>query len=109
MYRDDALEVDPARCSDTAAINNQALLAQFTNDLLDRVFESRSLFPRSLAAVFSCVREMVEATFPHLRTRILGSFFFLRFLCPMALTPKKYGITDHEPSAGGRRTLILEN
>jgi len=107
MYRDDALEVDPARCSDTAAINNQALLAQFTNDLLDRVFESRSLFPRSLAAVFSCVREMVEATFPHLRTRILGSFFFLRFLCPMALTPKKYGITDHEPSAGGRRTLIL--
>lgn len=46
MYRREAIEIDPCRCSDEAAENNTTVLHELVNEMLDRIFVSQPEFPQ---------------------------------------------------------------
>lgn len=46
MYRKEAIEVDPCRCSDEAASENTIILHEFVNEMLERIFASQPEFPQ---------------------------------------------------------------
>ena len=46
MYRTEALEVDPCRCTEEEAAENTKLLHNIINEILDRVFSSKSVLPK---------------------------------------------------------------
>ena len=107
MYRKDAVEVDPNRCSDESVAKNTKILHQLTEELIDKILSSHEEIPRSLGILFAMIQDIVQQKYPHVLSTMSGGFFFLRFLSPVALSPYANGLLDTEISASCRRTMIL--
>lgn len=91
------LEVDANRDPDANVEENVqivlALTQQIFRNILDNFFP---YLPRSLLEIFSAMDTMTcSVTSQDVSYQILGSFLFLRFICPAIVNPLKYGVVEN--------------
>jgi len=60
-----------------------------------------------LRHMFRYTKKEVMKKFPEHHLRVVGGFYFLRFLCPALVSPEGFGIISSSPSSKSRRSLIL--
>eukprot|EP01103_Thecamoeba_quadrilineata_P011833 TRINITY_DN2922_c0_g1_i2.p1 TRINITY_DN2922_c0_g1~~TRINITY_DN2922_c0_g1_i2.p1 ORF type:complete len:664 (-),score=87.38 TRINITY_DN2922_c0_g1_i2:217-2208(-) len=104
-----SLEVDPCRLkSDNSAEiqNNRAELCKACQKIFDIILNSSFHIPLRVKQVFRELNSKTEKTFPTSFNRIIGAFFFLRFICPAIVNPEQFGILN-ECSLDSRRKLTL--
>jgi len=58
-------------------------------------------------SVFQNLQRQVLLKYPEMEMKIIGGFFFLRFLCPVLISPEGSNIFTRKISAESRRTLVL--
>eukprot|EP01104_Vermistella_antarctica_P004416 TRINITY_DN14870_c0_g1_i1.p1 TRINITY_DN14870_c0_g1~~TRINITY_DN14870_c0_g1_i1.p1 ORF type:complete len:704 (+),score=152.05 TRINITY_DN14870_c0_g1_i1:287-2398(+) len=101
-------EVDPDRSGENVDVRrNLRRLEHLTHDLLQRIVKSTPNCPPQIRTVFYFLRKEVSRLFPDHFLRALGSFLFLRFICPAIVSPTAFGITDKQPTSEARRALVL--
>ncbi|KNC45926.1 uncharacterized protein AMSG_00039 [Thecamonas trahens ATCC 50062] len=111
------LELDPAKL-DSAAIGNAAspdvVLAAHAQAVIDyghavftRLAAAVSAMPPLMRAVATIVHTAVEAKFEGAGNFAIGSFLFLRFICPALASPARYGLIGLAPSQRARRNLVV--
>lgn len=89
------------------AQQNLEQLKKVTQLVLDTITTSVNTFPLQLKQLCYCITQATKSRFPHLFRQTLGSFIFLRYLCPALITPQSYGLVDTTPSEQGLRNLTL--
>merc|ERR1711916_328407 len=59
--------------------------------------------------ILTFIQQNLAANFPGIENQKLGSFFFLRLVCPMITSPEEWGMTveGQTPSPAARRIFIL--
>jgi GTPase-activator protein for Ras-like GTPase/Domain found in Dishevelled, Egl-10, and Pleckstrin (DEP) len=96
---------------------NQETLISLVTQFLSLLKESREAFPlvfenilqklyRTLTAVGQHQSELGLA-YNEEAIRLFGAFLLLRFLCPVLVTPERFGLYKGEPPREVRRSLIL--
>jgi len=108
LSQDIELEVDPQRVHTSACIEKGcSVLMKLAHSLVDAIFSTPNSLPTALRDLFAYLQVEVMKRFPEMKDRVVGGFFFLRFVCPALLSPEQWGIVDDPPTPGLRRTLIL--
>ncbi|ELR22855.1 GTPaseactivator protein for Ras-like GTPase [Acanthamoeba castellanii str. Neff] len=104
LPKDIQLEVDPNRATaDAGAISHGCTaLAHLAGALLNALFSAPGHVPEGFRDLFASVRAEVLQRFPEMEDKVVGGFFFLRFICPALVAPEQWGLV-----AGMRRALIL--
>mmetsp|Transcript_7317 Transcript_7317/g.22471 ORF Transcript_7317/g.22471 Transcript_7317/m.22471 type:complete len:1596 (+) Transcript_7317:2925-7712(+) len=103
-----SLEVDPKRARKGVDVksNLKKLLGE-AQCIISKIFNSIDSCPISVRRVLAHAQHVVKQHFPDLRRLVVGSFMFLRFLCPALVSPTRYGILLDEPTEHGMRALQL--
>jgi Rap/ran-GAP/GTPase-activator protein for Ras-like GTPase len=103
-----SLEVDPKRARKGIDVkgNLKKLLGE-AQGMVSKIFNSIDTCPISVRRVLAHAQHVVKQHFPDLRRLVVGSFMFLRFLCPALVSPTRYGILLDEPTDQGMRALQL--
>lgn len=109
LPKDIQLEVDPNRATaDAGAISHGCTaLAHLAGALLNALFSAPGHVPEGFRDLFASVRAEVLQRFPEMEDKVVGGFFFLRFICPALVAPEQWGLVAGPPSQGMRRALIL--
>ena len=76
-------------------------------EAIERIHENRSFFTRKVRDILHLVYRKSEETHAGSGISMVGSFLFLRFICPALLSPKAYDIIDYDISADVLRGLVL--
>lgn len=104
-------ELNPSRLDSlSAACANAEHLLQLLDQLVERIFSTLHLWPSSVRYVCACVQRAVQLKWPDnplIRTQAVGSFIFLRLICPAILNPRQFNLITEIPSEVGARSLIL--
>eukprot|EP00026_Physarum_polycephalum_P009421 Phypoly_transcript_09544.p1 GENE.Phypoly_transcript_09544~~Phypoly_transcript_09544.p1 ORF type:complete len:375 (+),score=53.97 Phypoly_transcript_09544:237-1361(+) len=105
---DVSIEVDPLKAEKGENVEtNSEMLLGLSRGLSDHIFRSVNLISTPMRQLFCMAQEEVVKVFPEHKHRVVGGFYFLRFLCPALVTPEHFGLIDHTPSPKSRRSLIL--
>jgi len=86
---------------------NMNRLMTTCKEFLDIIVNSRDRIPKQFRVIFNYARKAVGVRFPEMMHKMVGAFFFLRFLCPAIVTPDRYGLAPAAPPANARRGLVL--
>jgi len=78
-----------------------------TTVFLDRIFDNERTLPISITAILSIIRQEIINKFGDTAEDVLPAFFFLRFICPVIVSPERFGILSKPPSTSARRGLVL--
>lgn len=101
-------EIDPARLKEKQDLERNAQnLARKCQRFVDAIVASTPLIPLELRHVAASLRAIVSKRFPEAVPSALASFFFLRFLCPVIVSPKQYSLLEQEPPSTSGRFLLL--
>jgi hypothetical protein len=86
--------------ADLIFVREQAL-TQLAGALLEALFAAPGNVPDSFRDLFSSLQADVLQRFPEMKERVVGGFFFLRFICPALVSPEQWGLLDgtYEPAA----------
>ena len=87
-------------------VQNRANVAAACQRLLDAIVGSKDSLPIGLRVVAHHLWLTVKSKFPSADITVIGSFFFLRFLCPAIAVPNQAGIIDSPPQLRLARGLI---
>lgn len=100
---DVAIEIEKPRDSYTPDAD---LFMYFLTTLVDKIIDSIDLMPNILKVVSRQIYITVEKKFPDAVLIAVGSFIFLRFLCPVIISPEAYleDVTVSNPKV--KRTLM---
>eukprot|EP01103_Thecamoeba_quadrilineata_P018301 TRINITY_DN68_c7_g1_i1.p1 TRINITY_DN68_c7_g1~~TRINITY_DN68_c7_g1_i1.p1 ORF type:complete len:731 (-),score=172.08 TRINITY_DN68_c7_g1_i1:208-2400(-) len=102
-----ALEVDPSRLKSEAQIEvNRHKLCKACQRLFDLISSSTQQIPLRVRQVLWELNDRIGKAFPNSFNRIIGAFFFLRYICPAIVHPENYGIIS-DCSVESRRKLTL--
>lgn len=71
-----------------------ALFVKYMRKLVDAITESLSFFPPELLVICRTIYESVKKKFPDYAYIAVGSFVFLRFICPALVSPESENIVD---------------
>lgn len=87
-------------------------LQYYASKLWERIYSNRHSCPPDLRSILSKVRQSVTARFGPNQGYLhalqgVGSFVFLRFICPAIRTPQLYGLTTSPPDDEVSNTLLL--
>jgi len=107
---DEVVEVDPLRVEGIPNYNADASLdkvRKLSTTLLDAILSSEDSFPPVIRHFLNNLKRMVEKCFPESKLLAIGSFVFLRFICPSIFSPEGFGITKESPNDQNRRTMII--
>ncbi|ANB15965.1 Ras GTPase activating protein IRA2 [Sugiyamaella lignohabitans] len=77
------------------------------NELFTALESSEALIPTSFREIASAISRAVSLKFPEYKESAVGSFFFLRFLCPVLVSPEQEGLLSAPPSRDIRRSFLL--
>eukprot|EP00002_Diphylleia_rotans_P014404 TRINITY_DN2808_c0_g1_i1.p1 TRINITY_DN2808_c0_g1~~TRINITY_DN2808_c0_g1_i1.p1 ORF type:complete len:755 (+),score=160.37 TRINITY_DN2808_c0_g1_i1:49-2313(+) len=89
------MELDPSRLkSPSDAVKNAETLKRISQSFIDTIITSLPLIPGLLREVGFIIRDAVVQKFSDAGRVSTAGFFFLRFLCPSLLNPKKYDVID---------------
>ncbi|KAJ5077394.1 fibronectin type iii domain-containing 3ba-related [Anaeramoeba ignava] len=75
--------------------------------VLYRISKSLKFVPIEFREISRLLQKGVTEKFPESKDISVGSFFFLRFVCPAVTAPESYGLVRKKPSDNARRHLIL--
>eukprot|EP00013_Stygamoeba_regulata_P021438 CAMPEP_0177664802 /NCGR_PEP_ID=MMETSP0447-20121125/20706_1 /TAXON_ID=0 /ORGANISM="Stygamoeba regulata, Strain BSH-02190019" /LENGTH=541 /DNA_ID=CAMNT_0019170835 /DNA_START=38 /DNA_END=1663 /DNA_ORIENTATION=- len=104
-----SLEIDPSKAaalSESRLAKNRAALEKLTERVLNAVLDTP--LPTALLRAMRLLAHMVHASqLAHATHTALGSFLFLRFVCPAIVCPEAFLQVDGSISPEARRTLIL--
>jgi len=103
-------EVDPTRLAKPETSPQNALnLLNASSKVLDLILESVNEIPGPIRDACRKLHDGAELKFPGSGYKIIGGFFFLRFICPALVAPKSIGIVSSEKglTRDNRRGLIL--
>jgi len=106
-----AMEVFPEKLNSnddgTRSYNQRRLRAAATAVLKD-IMGSGHVFPKILKRVLAFIRQHCKSAFSEeLIEGFIGSFLFLRFLCPPFVMPRKFDLVSGEPNPNAKRSLVL--
>jgi hypothetical protein len=88
--------------------SNLAFLSATLEQILVAVRGATSVYPRELSAVCRVIRAVICEHFPPaVADRVVRSFIFLRFICPVIVTPEQFHITKDPPPPAAKRSLLL--
>ncbi|KAI8078788.1 uncharacterized protein BX664DRAFT_367193 [Halteromyces radiatus] len=85
-------ELDPSNTGREFALRNKDNVTSATNLILDAICNSADLAPPSFRSVCKMILEAVQPRFPESKYTAVGSFIFLRFFCPIIVSPESAGI-----------------
>jgi len=102
-------EVDPDKLSSQEELPNHiAKLKRTSLSFLQAIFNSVDWIPSAFKVISCQLMEDVSKKFPESRFKAIGSFLFLRVLCPAIMSPSSVGICKEEEITNeSRRALIL--
>lgn len=98
MENKHSCELNPQRLTrfEEACANAVHLLA-LLDEVIDRIFASVEYFPKNLRYICHCLQRAVMAKWPNdqlIRTQAVGSFIFLRLICPAILYPRQFNLIN---------------
>jgi neurofibromin 1 len=101
-------ELDPSNISYDYYGKNKDNVIRATSLILDAICSSTFMAPACFRAVCNIILESVKNRFPESKYTAVGSFIFLRFFCPVIVSPEsaglvKPGLIDKE----SRRGLLI--
>jgi hypothetical protein len=104
-----SLEVDPSRLkADEDLERNRNRLMKTTTKLLMEIRDSVDECPTSLRLICEYLQVETVKRFPAMKYKVLGGFFFLRFVCPALTTPEAFDFRSIDPTnQKARRALIM--
>ena len=103
-----SLEIDPSRLEVQAEnTDNLNRLLAFVTSILDQFSLSTEDIPSEIIQTCGLIQESTEEKFPHSNYRGLAAMLFLRFLCPIIVSPESNNITKATITPEVRRRLIL--
>lgn len=82
---------------DLSSDRTMQLISQHCEEFLRRVYRSTHLFPLNVRLLLSFAQQEVARKFPEMRQRVVGGFFFLRFLCPSLVNPTRFNLRSGTP------------
>ncbi|XP_015790236.1 ras GTPase-activating protein 1 isoform X2 [Tetranychus urticae] len=104
-------ELNPSRLDSLQeACANAEHLLSLLDDVVEKIFRSVEHCPATLRYICGCLQRAVSAKWPndhYVKTRVVGSFIFLRLICPAILNPRVFNIINETPSEIAARSLIL--
>ncbi|KAL6059391.1 Ras GTPase activating protein ira2 [Balamuthia mandrillaris] len=101
------IEVDPTKLEGETLKKNQARLRSTCEAFLQAIFNNLNKIPSEFREICFVLQIETKKKFPTLLYRVIGGFFFLRFLCPAIVTPDAWDIIDGPLDAKQRRRLVL--
>lgn len=79
------------------ACANAVHLLTLLDEVIDRIFASVEHCPKNLRYICHCLQRSVMAKWPNdqlIRTQAVGSFIFLRLICPAILYPRQFNLIN---------------
>ncbi|KAJ6237107.1 ras gtpase-activating protein [Anaeramoeba flamelloides] len=86
---------------------NKKNLRLYFEKLLNRIFNSINQIPIGIKIIASHIKKEVKTHFGENELIPIASFFILRFICPVLVSPKEFGVISKETTSKGGRTLLL--
>jgi len=100
--------VNPDQEPDPDALKRNAEdIKILTAVFLDRIFDANRNLPNSITSVLSFIDQEIKKKFGSDAYDLLPSFFFLRFICPVIVSPERFGIVTDPPATKTRRGLVV--
>jgi neurofibromin 1 len=65
---------------------------------LNALFSAPGHVPEGFRDLFASVRAEVLQRFPEMEDKVVGGFFFLRFICPALVAPEQWGLVAGTPT-----------
>lgn len=104
-------ELNPSKLDSLQeACANAEHLLSLLDTVVESIFHAVDTCPLSVRYIFGCLQRSVVAKWPHdhlVKSRVVGSFVFLRLICPAILNPRQFGLIDDTPSDVAARSLVL--
>ncbi|XP_074594177.1 RAS p21 protein activator vap isoform X2 [Brevipalpus obovatus] len=104
-------ELNPSRLDSLVeACANAEHLLNLLDEIVDFIFQSVDHCPPSLRYICGCLQKSVANKWPndhYAKIRAVGSFIFLRLICPAILNPRVFNLINETPSETAARSLIL--
>lgn len=111
MENKHSCELNPQRLTRfEEACANAVHLLSLLDEVIDRIFASVEHCPKNLRYICHCLQRSVQSKWPNdqlIRTQAVGSFIFLRLICPAILHPRSFNLCHDIPSENASRSLIL--
>ncbi|KAI7870568.1 hypothetical protein BDF14DRAFT_1771252 [Spinellus fusiger] len=86
-------ELDPSKVGkDEDVAKNKENTIAATEMFLDAICSSSKQAPRSFHEICSCITTVVRGRFPEASYTAVGAFIFLRFFCPVIVSPESENI-----------------
>ncbi|KAJ6234460.1 ras gtpase-activating protein [Anaeramoeba flamelloides] len=102
-------EIEPERLNNnTGALKqNQNNLLIYLNKMVEAIFSTVTLVPKSFYFIGINLKREVNTRFPDSVIITIGGFIFRHFFCQAIKSPFQFGIIDHPPSESAKRGLEL--
>ncbi|SCV01453.1 LAME_0G16314g1_1 [Lachancea meyersii CBS 8951] len=118
VFSDMCLELDPNRIGEEDPQHKQGIirgnytrLLKLAEELWARIYKTSNDLPFGIKEQLKAVRKNLEIIYkddePRITINCVSSFLFLRFFCPVILSPKLFHIVENHPEDGPKRTLTL--
>jgi len=102
------MDVSLTRLAPDADIEvNRKRLTEATQRIFDSIVTSTEAIPLPIRVLSYHLWFETNTKFPQSATKCVGSFFFLRFICPVIMIPQNYGIVTEQPNPQSQRNLTL--
>ncbi|KAJ5068004.1 ras gtpase-activating protein [Anaeramoeba ignava] len=85
---------------------NKKNLEEKTRNLINSILSKPELLPKEISEVCFFLRRRVTEKFPEMELSVIGSFVFLRLICPIITTPTFEGMDEEKISNSARKALI---
>eukprot|EP01112_Ceratiomyxa_fruticulosa_P012268 TRINITY_DN3388_c0_g1_i1.p1 TRINITY_DN3388_c0_g1~~TRINITY_DN3388_c0_g1_i1.p1 ORF type:complete len:393 (+),score=83.23 TRINITY_DN3388_c0_g1_i1:233-1411(+) len=103
-----SIEVDPNKAGPKENVEvNAEMLLGLSKGISDHIFRSKDLCTIPMRLLMAEAQESVKQKFAEHIHRVVGGFYFLRFLVPALVTPEHFGLIGTPPNPKSRRSLIL--
>ena len=108
LRRSQVLELNPQREEDAETRERStSRVKAHVEGFLSNVRESLFLLPNQVRDILRLIWRCCNRHYPGTGTTIVGSFLFLRFLCPGVTFPDKQGVFTGEVNLVQRKNLVL--
>ncbi|KAJ5073228.1 ras gtpase-activating protein [Anaeramoeba ignava] len=102
------LEIYPGKVeSDEQLKENITELIEYSEIMLNQIFESLYFFPIVLRELNYKLFQITAEKFPSSRYVIVAGLVFLRLICPAIVAPEIFGLASSPPNKDARRALVL--
>lgn len=82
-------------------------LTSLTQELINRICASKDTLSMNIRQILHHLYIEVEKKAPAHKTLVIGSFIFLRWICPVVLSPDAFGFLSEKLGDQGQRALLM--